>query len=189
MHLHLRAVNASDYFQRRDRPCPGDLSAARYGPTYRLAHINRCLDMRSTVRAAGPSPEGTGADVIFSFETKSALQEFLDSDPYVVGGVWTSWSIRELTEWVEPVTQIPVCLDGTRRITVLEEPVSDPRSTVSALRRLQDQGSLALGSLAADGMAVAWMRTSDHQEALDLWRAVGMNASGKASARSLVWVL
>jgi uncharacterized protein YciI len=189
MYLHLRAVNAVDYFQRRDKPCPRNLSTAHYGTTYRLAHINRCLDLRSIVRAAGPSPEGATADVIYSFESRSALEEFLDTDPYVIGGVWTSWSVRHLIEWIEPVTQIPVCMDGTRRITLIEEPVKDREAIAAALRRLRDQGSLGLGTISDDGVAVGWMCMPDHEEALNVWKGAGMNVSGKASARSLVWVL
>lgn len=191
MYLYFRSVDAPDYFERRDRPFPTHLSASRYGATQREAHINMYLAMRDAkaVLAAGPSPDGVTADAVFNFESMDAFEEFLKDDPYVIGGVWTSWSVQPLNDCVAPITQIPVCWDGTRRITVVEEPVEDSASAAALLRTLQNQGSVVFGGIAADGMAIAWMHTSDHDEALRLWSSAGMNASAKATCRSLVWVL
>jgi uncharacterized protein YciI len=191
VYLYFRSVDAPDYFERRDRPFPAHLSASRYGPTHRVAHITMYLAARDAGRVlgAGPSPDGVTADCIFNFESRDAFDEFLKDDPYVIGGVWTSWSVLDLNEFVAPIGAIPVCWDGTRRITVVEESVEDPDRAAAALRTLQDQGSLVLGGIGADGTVIAWMHASDPEQASSLWRGVGMNASAKATCRPLVWVL
>jgi hypothetical protein len=189
MHLHLKAVNASDYFERREAPCPKDLKMSRYGATFRLAHINMCLDMRTVVRAAGPSPEGGGAEVFYSVPDMQAMEALLRDDPYVIAGVWSSWSIRTLVEFIEPVTQQAVCLDGSRRVTAVESPVSDQNCALSALMRLRNEQSLAVGGITSDGTAIAWMTTPDKPMALRQVKDSGLSVGAEPSSRSMIWVL
>jgi uncharacterized protein YciI len=185
----LSTVNAPDYFDRRDLPCPSSLKMARYGATYRLAHINMCLDMRSTIRAAGPSPDGTGAQVFYSVPSMDALEEILRNDPYVIGGIWTSWSIEHLNDFIAPLSEVPVCLDGSRRVTVVEAPVSDRHSAISALQRLRDEGVLAAGGITDGGTAIVWMSTGDHEETLNQLRGSGIDVSRKPRVYPMIWAL
>lgn len=189
MYLHFRSSNASDYFKRRDLPCPPNLKMARYGSTYRLAHINMCLDMRAIFRAAGPSPEGTSAEIFYQLSGAQQLDELLRDDPYVVGGIWASWSIRRLVDFVEPLSPIPVCLDGTRRVTAVELSAKDPRAATVALQRLRDAQTLAVGGVTEDEVAIAWMRTVDVEEAVHLLQVSGVEAAARPSTHSMIWVL
>ncbi len=188
VHVHLTPINNPDYFTRRDLPCPPELKNARYGATYRLAHINMCLAMRDVVRAAGPSPDGARAEVFYEVESLTALEELLRDDPYVIGKVWTAWTARPLVHVVPPAGLVDVCLDGSRRITVVEGKVADGASTVAALRRLRNEEALAIGGVTDDGMLIAWVREAEPAAAVKRLAASRADVRG-TSSRPLVWVL
>jgi hypothetical protein len=140
------------------------------------------------VRAAGPSLDGTRADVFYEVESLAALDELLRNDPYVIGGVWAAHTLRTLDHFVEPAGLIDVCLDGSRRVVVVEAKVPDRGLALSALRRLRDAETLAVGGIFEDGTVVAWLRTSDSAEALERLAEGGLKMQAPSS-RSLVWVL
>jgi hypothetical protein len=189
MLFHFTSVNAPDYFSRRDQSCPSDLKMSHYGATYRLAHINMCLDMKSTIRAAGPNPRGNGAEVFYSVDSESVLHSLLRDDPYVISGVWTAWSTRLLRELIEPTTRPEVCLDGSRRITAIEAPVADCDSARESLERLRDQNQLAIGAITGNDVAIAWLRVEDREQALSVFHDSGIKLAGSPSAYPMVWVL
>jgi hypothetical protein len=189
MYLHFKSVNAADYFERRDLPYPRSSKLAHYGPTYRLAHINMCLALRSVYRAAGPLPDGTGAEIFFDVADQNELEERLRDDPYVIGGIWTSWSFRPLVEILVPTEQPPVCLDGSRVVTAVEATVSDGSLAMNALRYLRDEGLLAVGGVTVDGIAIAWLPCSGYQKASQLLRQQKIHLTGDLRTHSIVWVL
>lgn len=189
VYLHFRSTNAPDYFARRDMPCPRTLKMSRYGATYRLAHINMCLDMRSIVRAAGPSPDGTGAEIFYDVTDTNALEEILRDDPYVLSGVWSSWRTRQLVDFIEPPSQVLPCLDGTRRVTAVEVAMKDCPTATATLRRLQEEEILAVGGVTADAVAIAWICDSDQDEALRRFNRSALEVSGAPAAHPMIWVL
>jgi len=185
VYLHFESINAPDYFERRDLPCPSGSKMAHFGSTYRRAHVNMCLSMRSIYRAAGPSPDGAGAEIFFDVADIQALQALLREDPYVIGGIWKSWKVRQLVHLLVPLGPIPICLDGSRVVTALEWAVSDRHAAIEGLHELQRKGMLAVGAVTEEGTAIAWLH---NRESVDLTRQ-HLKLSGELRTHSMVWVL
>ena len=46
----------------------------------------------------------------------------IEEDPYRRGGVWTGYASKTFTQFVEPWEAVPVVLDGSRKVALVEGP-------------------------------------------------------------------
>src|SRR3954468_5496318 len=62
-----------------------------------LGHARAALARGELVLAGAVADPGGGAALFFSAESKAVVERFATADPYVTGGLVTSWVVREWT--------------------------------------------------------------------------------------------
>jgi uncharacterized protein YciI len=80
-------------------------------PKFRGAHLGhaRASLARGELRLAGAFADPVdGAVLFFSAAEKSVVERFAREDPYVTGGLVTSWVVREWTTVVGPEAAHPL---------------------------------------------------------------------------------
>src|SRR5438034_4374575 len=110
---HVAITAAADYATRRE--------------AYRRSHIERLQGLRAAgiLICGGPAPDGKTADIFYRLQQPGQLKNAIEEDPYWTGGVWTRYEPRSFAQFVEPWEMVPVVLDGSRKVTIVEGPVTD----------------------------------------------------------------
>jgi uncharacterized protein YciI len=175
--VHVTVTAAPDYFTRRE--------------AFRRAHIERLVGLRARgiLVAGGPAPDGRTAELFYRLELPGDLATVIEEDPYRQGGVWTAYASRSFTHFVEPWEALPVVLDGSRRVTVVEGPAADPDMAQLALVELRGAGRLLFGGTFDDRETLAVLRSSDEAEATRWLAETGFWAAEQLAARPLIHVL
>ncbi len=158
---------------------------------HRRAHIARLQGLRANgiLIGAGPSPDGTTADIVYRLQRPEQIQHAMEEDPYWTAGVWTRYTPRSFMQFVEPWELVPVVLDGTRRVTIVEGPVSDLDMAQLAIVEMRGAGRVHFGGFFPDGGTWALATSSDADEALGWFRATGFWKPDALTARPLLHVL
>ena len=158
---------------------------------HRRAHIARLQGLRANgiLIGGGPSPDGTTADIVYRLQRPEQIQHAMEEDPYWTGGVWTRYTPRSFTQFVEPWELVPVVLDGTRRVTIVEGPVSDSDMAQLAIVEMRGAGRVHFGGFFPDGGTWALVKSADADEALGWFRAAGFWKPDALTARPLLHVL
>src|SRR5262245_28322198 len=152
--VHVSVTTVADYATRRE--------------PYRQAHIERLLGLRAAgaLIGGGPSPDGRVVDLFYRLKRPEQLRPVVEEDPYHVGGAWVAYTSRSFSQFVEPWEQPPVVLDGSRRLTIVEGPTTEPEMAQLALVELRGAARLAFGG-SFDGQAtLVVLRTADPAEAI-----------------------
>lgn len=175
--VHVVFTNADDYFARRD--------------AYRQAHIERVVALRAQgyLVGGGPATDGRTADLFYRLQRPDQLAPLVEEDPYYLGKVWTAYTPRSFSAFVEPWETPPVVLDGSRRVTVVEGPVADPDLAQLALIELRGAGRLVFGGAFEGGQTLAVMRSADPAEATGWLAETGFWVPEGLRARPLLHVL
>jgi uncharacterized protein YciI len=175
--FHVAITAADDYATRREG--------------HRQAHIGRLEGLRGQglCIGGGPAPDGRSADVFYRLSDPAQLRSVVEDDPYWRGGVWTEYHPRSFREFVEPWEAVPLVLDGSRRVTIVEGPALDADMAQFALIELRGAGRLAFGGFLGSGATLALLRTADPGQALGWLGATGFWDTGLLSARPLLRVL
>ena len=113
----------------------------------------------------------------------------MEEDPYWVGGAWTHYETRCFSQFVEPWEMVPVVLDGSRTVTVVEGPVAEHDMAQFALIEMRGAGRLHLGGFFEDGQTWALMKTADAAEARRWFADTGFWKTDALTARPLLHVL
>jgi uncharacterized protein YciI len=175
--FHVAITTVADYAARRE--------------PHRRAHIERLLGLRSAgiVIGGGPSPDGRQVDIFYRLQQPGQIQPAVEEDPYWVGGAWTGYAPRSFVEFVEPWQAPPVVLDGSRRASIVEGPVSDHDMAQFALIELRGAGRLAFGGCFADGQTLAVVQSADPVEAMGWLAETEFWSANTLSARPYLYVL
>jgi hypothetical protein len=158
---------------------------------HRRAHIERLQGLRAAgiVIGGGPAPDGRSADLFYRLQQPGQLEPVVKEDPYWLGGVWTAYDARSFTNFVEPWVEAPIVLDGSRRVTIVEGPVTDPAMAEFALIELRGAGRLAFGGFFEGGGTLALATTPDADTALGWLRDTGFWKPDALTARPFLHVL
>jgi uncharacterized protein YciI len=158
---------------------------------HRQAHIARMVRLRAQglVIGGGPTPDGRTAEVFYRASEPGHLERLVEDDPYYQHRVWTAYTVRTFSTFVEPQSQPPVVLDGSRHVTILEGPADDPDKAQRALIELRGAGRLAFGGLFGDGRTLAVVASDDARTAIDWLSETGLWSAGHLTARPLLYVL
>ena len=89
----------------------------------------------------------------------------MEEDPYWTGGVWTGYTPRSFSQFVEPWEMVPVVVDGSRQTTLVEGPTRDLAAAPFALIELRGAGRIAFGGFFDDGRLLALARSGDPEQA------------------------
>ncbi len=174
--FHVSAATVEGYVQKRE--------------PYRKAHIERLQKLRAegVVRMGGPWPDGRGVDLIYRVPDRAAVKKVVEGDPYWTGGVWTSYAALPFSSFMDPKMEVPVVLDGSRRVFIVEGPAPDARSAGAALSALREQGRVYLGGVVEQRL---WALTSaaDEATAMSWVAAAGGGDAAKLGTRPLFYVL
>jgi uncharacterized protein YciI len=175
--FHIAVTTCDDYLTRRE---------AR-----RRAHLERLQGLRAAgiLIGGGPAPDGASADLVYRLQQPGQLTHAIEEDPYWTGGAWTRYEPRSFAQFVEPWEQVPVVLDGSRRVTIVEGPVADHDMAQFALIEMRGAGRLAFGGFFEGGQTHAWVNTSEAAQALAWFGESGFWKPDALTARSLLHVL
>lgn len=174
---HVAVTTSDDYLTRRE--------------PHRRLHIERLTALRGAgiVIGGGPAPDGKGADLFYRLQQAPQLQKVVEEDAYWTGGAWVRYTPRSFSHFVEPWRQVPVVLDGSRRVTIVEGPVVEADMAEFALIEMRGAGRLAFGGFFDDGATLALATTADADEALGWFRETGFWADDRLAARPFLHVL
>lgn len=152
--FHIALTAADDYQTRRE--------------AHRRDHIGRLQGLRANniLIGGGPSADGRTADLFYRLQQPAQLKYAIEEDPYWTGGVWTRYEPRSFSQFVEPWEMVPVVLDGTRRLTVVEGPTAQHDMAQFALIEMRGAGRLSFGGFFEDGGTLAIAKTADPDEAI-----------------------
>ena len=134
---------------------------------HRRAHIERLQGLRAAgiLLSGGPSPDGTRVDLVYRLQRPDQIKHAIEEDPYWIGGAWTRYEPRSFAQFVEPWEMVPVVLDGSRTVTIVEGPVAQHDMAQFALIEMRGAGRLHLGGFFEDGDTWALVKTADPAEA------------------------
>src|SRR5438552_3008440 len=175
--FHVAITAAEDYLTRREG--------------YRRGHIERLQGLRaaSILIGGGPAPDGKTADIFYRLQQPTQLKNAIEEDPYWTGGVWTRYEPRSFAQFVEPWEMVPVVLDGSRKVTIVEGPVTDHAMAQFALIEMRGAGRVGFGGFFEDGRTLALVKTADPAEALRWFGESGFWKPAELAARPLPHVL
>ena len=175
--FHIAITAAADYLTRRE--------------AHRRAHIERLQGLRAMgiLIGGGPATDGATADLFYRLQQPAQLKHAMEEDPYWTGGVWTRYEPRSFAQFVEPWEMVPVVLDGSRRVTLVEGPVAEPDMAQFALIEMRGAGRVAFGGFFEGGGTLAVVRTPDQAEAIRWFAASGFWKPDALTARPWLHVL
>jgi len=175
--FHIAVTAAADYLTRRE--------------AHRRAHIERLQGLRGAgiLIGGGPAADGMTADLFYRLQQPQQLKHAMEEDPYWLGGVWTGYTSRSFSEFVEPWQMVPVVLDGSRRTTIVEGPVADRDMAQFALIEMRGAGRLAFGGVFEDGATLGIVNTDDPAKALEWFQESGFWDADRLTARPFLHVL
>ena len=174
---HVAVTAADDYRTRRE--------------AHRRAHLERLQGLRAAgiFIAGGPAPDGTTADLVYRLQQPWQLKHALEEDPYWTGGVWRHYAPRTFSQFVEPWELVPVVIDGSRAVTIVEGRTADHDMAQLALVEMRGAGRVHLGGFFEDGETMALARSADAETALGWFRATGVWRDDTLRGRPLLHVL
>jgi len=175
--FHIAITAAADYLTRRE--------------AHRRAHIERLQGLRAMgiLIGGGPATDGATADLFYRLQQPAQLKHAIEEDPYWTGGVWTRYEPRSFAQFVEPWEMVPVVLDGSRHVTLVEGPVVEPDMAQFALIEMRGAGRVAFGGFFEGGGTLAVVRTPDGAEALGWFAESGFWKPEALTARPWLHVL
>jgi uncharacterized protein YciI len=175
--FHIAVTAADDYRTKRD--------------AHRREHIARVQGLRaaSILIGGGPSLDGKTADMFYRLQQPWQVKPAMEEDPYWTGGVWTGYTPRSFSHFVDPWELVPVVLDGSRTATIVEGPVADVDMAQISLIEMRGAGKLVFGGLLEGGATLVVMKTADPEEAKSSLAEHGFWDTAKLTARPFLWVL
>ena len=175
--FHIAVTTVDDYATKRE--------------PHRREHIARLQGLRaaSILIGGGPSPDGTKVDLVYRLQQPWQVKPAMEEDPYWTGGAWTKYEPRSFSHFVEPWEQVPVVLDGSRVVTIVEGPVADLDMTQIALVEMRGAGRLAFGGILEGGQTFVILKTENMDEAKSWLGEHGFWDTSALTARPFLWVL
>lgn len=174
---HAAITAAQDYLERR--------------APHRQAHFERIVALRAQglVIGGGPAPDGRTADVFYHVAQASDVVQLIEDDPYYLGKVWSTYTLKTFSQFMEPWELPPVVTDGSRRATLVEGVALEPDMATFALIELRGAGRLAFGGFFEGGATLGLMKTADADEALGWLAETGFWKNDSLIARPLLYAL
>lgn len=158
---------------------------------HRQAHLERLLALRAQglVIGGGPAPDSRTAELFYRVAQPADIVRLIEEDPYFGAKVWTNYTLRTLSQFIEPWELPPVVTDGSRRVTLVEGIVQEIDMATFALIELRGAGRLAFGGFFAEGGTLALLKTADADAALGWLAETGFWKETSLTARPLLHVL
>ena len=174
---HVAITAADDYVERR--------------PAHRPAHLDRIAELRRLgfVIGGGPAPDGRTADIVYRVQQAADITRLIEEDPYWTGGVWKAWQPRDFAQFLEPWEMVPLVVDGSRKVTIVEGEAPDVEMASFALIEARGAGRMAFGGFFPGGTTWALMRSPDAEAARAEITESGLWKPGSLTTRPLLHVL
>jgi uncharacterized protein YciI len=175
--FHMAITTVDDYVTKRE--------------PHRREHLARLQGLRANgiLIAGGPAPDGRTADLFYRLQQAWQVKPAMEEDPYWIGGAWTRYEPRSFSHFVEPWEMVPVVLDGSRWVTIVEGPVADVDMAQIALVEMRGAGKLAFGGLLDGARTLVVMKTADGDEAMGWLGEHGFWDAAQLTVRPYLWVL
>ncbi len=149
--------------------------------TARDASVYRCRQCGFASPKPGTCPDCKRAT--------GELAPLVEEDPYYLGGVWTAYRSRRFAQFVEPWEMVPVVIDGSRKVTIVEGPTADHDMAQFALIEMRGAGRVHLGGFFEDGRTLALAKTADPHETIRWFVETSFWKPDALTARPLLHVL
>src|SRR5262249_52728709 len=157
----------------------------------RRAHLERITALRGAglCVGGGPAPDGRTAEIFYRTAQPGDLARLVEEDPYFTGGVWTGYTARSFSQFLEPWEIPPVVIDGPRRVALVEGVADDAERASFAPVEAGGAGRMAFGGFFGDGLTLAVMRMADPAEAVAALAETGQWKPATLAGRPLLHVL
>lgn len=174
---HIAVTPVADYAAKRE--------------PHRRAHIERLQGLRAAgiLLGGGPAPDGTRVDLVYRLQQPWQVKPAMEEDPYWTGGAWTHYEPRSFAQFVEPWEMVPVVLDGSRQVTIVEGPVAEHDMAQFALIEMRGAGRLHLGGFFEGGQTWALVKTTDADRARGWFVDTGFWPADSVTTRPFLHVL
>ena len=174
---HIAVTTSDDYLVRREE--------------HRRTHLERLQGLRAAgiLIGGGPAPDGRSAELFYRLQQPAQLRNAIEEDPYWLAGAWTGYTPRSFSHFVEPWEMVPVMIDGSRRVTIVEGAVADSDMAQFALIEMRGAGRIAFGGFFEGGQSLAIAKCADGDEALGWFRESGFWVADRLAARPFLHVL
>ena len=174
-HVHIETVDG--YLTRRK--------------AYRQANLEYLMTLRGrgVMIGGGPAPDGTGADLFCRVGQPGDIGRLVEGSPFFVNGLWTGYTPRSFSHFVEPWELSPPMPDESRTVSVVEGEAADVEMASFALIEARGDGRMVFGGFFADGQTLALMRSADPEDAIGRLDETGLWKPGTLKSRPLLQVL
>ena len=173
---HVAVTTADDFLSRRE---PHRKATFEYWMSLRAA---------GTLIAGGAAPDGASYDLVCRTRQPGDLRALIEQTPFFAEGLWTAYTPRTFSQFVEPWQLAPPRPDEARIATIVEGAAPDTEMASFALIEERGAGRLLCGGFFADGGSLALMTASEPAAALAALDASGLFTPGSLRARSIAHI-
>jgi hypothetical protein len=173
---HVAVTTADDFPSRRE---PLRQAAFEYWMALRAA---------GALIAGGVARDGASYDLVCRTRQPADLPGLIEKTPFFAERLWTAYTPRTFSQFVEPWQLAPPRPDETRIATIVEGRTPDAEMASFALIEERGAGRLYCGGFFPDGASLAVMTASEPDAALAALDGSGLFTPGSLRARSIAHI-
>jgi uncharacterized protein YciI len=174
---HVAVTTADDFLTRRE---PHRQATFEYWMALRAA---------GALIAGGAARDGASYDLVCRARQPADLRDLIEKTPFFAEGLWTAYTPRTFSDFVEPWQLAPPRPDEARIATIVEGKTPDTEMASFALIEERGAGRLLCGGFFPDGASLALMSASDPDAALAALDASGLFTPGSLRARAIAHIV
>jgi uncharacterized protein YciI len=174
---HIRIATIAEYLTRRK--------------AYRQANLEYLMGLRARglIIGGGPAPDGRGADLFCRVDQPEDIGRLVEGSPFFANGLWTGYTPRSFSHFLEPWELSPPMPDESRTAMVVEGEADDVEMASFALIEARGAGRMAFGGFFPEGHTLALMRGDDPDDPIARLDETGLWKPGTLRSRPLLHVL
>jgi hypothetical protein len=174
---HVAVTTAEDFLGRRE--------------PYRQPAFDYWMALRAAgaMIAGGAARDAASYDLVCRTRQPADLRDLVEKTPFFIAGLWTAYTARAFSQFVEPWQLAPPRPDEARIATIVEGATPDAEMASFALIEERGAGRLLCGGFFPGGGSFALLTEPEPEAALAALDASGLFTPGSLRARSIVHLI